>query len=130
MKFVEKNPPRTFTVGAGQSITIADCGEVYLKPDEQVTFKTDSGTEYDLSRKDWGYYATPSLNGRLQQFSLRGVLIKNVISKRYFVLLVERGKEESFQEYLKKENLKVITWLDEDQVLESLERTLTEAKHG
>jgi hypothetical protein len=52
---------------------------------------TKSGAEYDVAAKDWGFYATPSLNGRLQQFGLRGVLIRNRGTGRYFVLLVEPG---------------------------------------
>jgi len=101
-----------------------DCGRVHLDADEQVTFTTESGGEYDLSRKDWGFYATPSLNGRLSSFNLRGVLIKNPETGRFFVFLVEVGKEPLFKEYCEVEKLAVVTWLDNDEVLGKLEEKL------
>ena len=130
MEYIEKKPPRKYTVGAQQQVTISDCGDVYLEADEQLTFKTKSGCEYDLSRKDWGFYATPSLNGRLLDFNLRAVLIKNTTSKRFFVLLVEKGKEELFLEYARIEGLKIVTWLDNDQALEDLEKQMEKIQHG
>lgn len=120
MKFEAKNPPRRFTVGNSVKFDMLDCGEVRLKPDEQLTFKTPSGAEYDIAAKDWGFYATPSLNGRLEQFGLRGVLIRNRDTGRYFVLLVERGHEPQFDAYCAQENLAVIAWLDNTAALDRL----------
>jgi hypothetical protein len=48
------------------------------------------------------------------------VLIKNRGTGRYFVLLVERGPESSFDAYCIQENLAVISWLDNTQVLDAL----------
>ncbi|HZH28341.1 MAG TPA: hypothetical protein VEY95_14290 [Azospirillaceae bacterium] len=110
MRFDRKDPPRTFTVGNG--IEIHDHGNIRLAPNEQVTFLTQGGAEYDIVRKDWGFYATPSLDGRLEGFGLRGVLIQNRTTKRHFVLLVERGKEPAFETYLADEGLRVVCWLD------------------
>lgn len=124
MKFFPKNPPRKFPVGQAGEITLSDCGEIRLEPDELVTFTLPGGAEYDLARKNWGYYATPSLNGRLEQFGLRGVLIKNRGSGRFFVLLVERGKEALFETYCRKENLAVVAWLDSSAALQELEKKL------
>jgi hypothetical protein len=95
---------------------MADCGRVELEPDEQLTFTTPDGAEYDVARKSWGFYATPSLNGRLREFGLRGVLVRNRIG-RYFVLLVERGHEDEFESYRALEELDVIAWLDSDEAL-------------
>ncbi len=92
MKLERNDPPRVFRVGLNESIEIKDCAHIKLEPDEQVTFLTESGAEYDVARKAWGFYATPSLNSRLQNFSLRGVLVKNR-KKQYFVMLIERGQE-------------------------------------
>jgi len=119
MKFVPVDPPRAFTVGAG--IRLNDCGRIRLEADEQVTFTTDAGGEYDVVRKPWGFYATPSLNGRLPDFGLRAVLVKSAAS-RFHVLLVERGQEPAFQEYLKKAALTIVTWLDSDGSLAALEQ--------
>jgi len=120
MKFEAKTPPRRFTVGNSVKFDMLDCGEVRLQPNEQLTFKTASGAEYDVAAKDWGFYATPSLNGRLEQFGLRGVLIRNRDTGRYFVLLVERGHEPQFDAYCVQENLAVIAWLDNTAALDRL----------
>src|SRR5262245_18556504 len=123
MKFAQKSPPRRFAVGNADKIEIRDCGNLALEPDEQVTFLTESGAEYDVARKDWGFYATPSLNSRLERFGLRGVLVKNR-KNQFFVMLVERGKEPAFQRYLDVESLAVVTWLDGTAALENLESRL------
>lgn len=112
MKITLTEPPRVFSTG-NERIKIKDCVHIKLERNEQVTFVTESGTEYDVVRKDWGYYATPSLNGRLKSFNLRGVLIKNSMGK-FYILLVEQGKEDSFMEYLKAEKQKIVMWLDSD----------------
>lgn len=120
MKFEPRQPPRLFKVGNAVKFDMKDCGTLRLEPDEQVTLVTGSGAEYDVARKDWGFYATPSLNGRLEQFGLRGVLIKNRGTGRYFVLLVERGREAQFDKYCEQENLAVIAWLDSSDALDAL----------
>lgn len=122
MKFIPKNPPRRFQVGNAVKFELKDCGEMKLDADELVTFHTARGAEYDVARKDWGFYATPSLNGRLEQFGLRGVLIRNRTTGRYFILLVERGEEPSFDRYMAQEGLDVIAWLDSTAALDDLAR--------
>jgi len=119
MKFEPKDPPRRFEVGFGETLEMADCGRLELAPDEQVTLTTAAGSEYDVARKSWGFYATPSLNARLTDFGLRGLLVRNRIG-RYFVLLVERGHEDEFEHYRAIEELEVVTWLDNDEALERL----------
>jgi len=119
VKVVPNEPPRLFEVGNGPKILLADCGRIELEADEQVTFTTPAGAEYDVARKDWGFYATPSLNGRLAGLGLRGVLVRNP-SSQYFVLLVERGREESFDRYRADEGLEIVTWLDDDDSLSRL----------
>ena len=121
MKFKETIPPRAFDVGESRSIEIFDCAQVELAPNEQITLKTESGTEYDIVRKSWGYYATPSLNGRLKFLGLKSALVKSPSSK-FYVLLVEIGEEE-FQKYLKSEELTIIFWLDNTEHLENLEES-------
>jgi hypothetical protein len=120
VKFVAKNPPRRFEVGNSVRFAMNDCGLLQLEPDEQVTLTTAAGGEYDVARKEWGFYATPSLNGRLPQFKLRAVLIRNTLTGRYFVLLVEQGRESAFEAYMRQESLEVIVWLDSTERLDSL----------
>ena len=120
MRFAPKVPPRRFQVGNAVKFDMKDCGELFLDADEQVTIKTERGGEYDVARKDWGFYATPSLNGRLEQFGLRAVLIRNRATRRYFVLLVERGEEARFDRYMAQEGLEIIAWMDSTAALDEL----------
>ena len=124
VKVTPKIPPRRFAVGNAVKFDMKDCGSVALEADEQITFTTEGGAEYDVARKDWGFYATPSLNGRLEQFGLRAVLIKNRGTGRYFVLLVEKGREPAFDAYCEQENLAVIAWLDSSAALDALAQKL------
>jgi hypothetical protein len=123
MKFVRIDPPRVFEVGRGAPIQLRDCARIELAPDEQVTFVTDAGAEYDVARKAWGFYATPSLNGRLPRCGLRAVLVKGP-EQKFYLLLVECGKEADFQHYLDAEGHTIVCWLDSDEALTALERTL------
>ncbi len=120
MKTFFKKKPREFEVGNGKKFKIKDFGKIFLESDEQITFVTKKGGEYDVTKKNWGFYATPSLNGRLKNFNLRPVLIKNKITKRFFIFLVEKGKESLFLKYLSEEKLVVILWLDDEEKINRL----------
>lgn len=114
MKFTPIDPPRRFEVsGAGLKLTLSDCGRVALEPNEQVTFTTEAGAEYDVARKDWGFYATPSINARLKSFGLRSALVLSVYG-RLFLVLVEKGKEDAFLAYVESDRQKLLCWLDDD----------------
>jgi len=120
MIFDEKNPPRCYPVGNTIKFDMKDCGAVALDDNEQITFVTLAGGEYDVAKKDWGFYATPSLNGRLAQFNLRPVMIRNTLTGRYFIFLVERSKEDAFEVYRVQECLEIISWLDTTERLDAL----------
>ena len=124
MELTKNQPPRTFQVGAGQQIQMTDCARIELKPNEQVTFVTESGSEYDVARTEFGYYATPSLNGRLRDSSLHAVLAKNTLG-RFYILLIERGQQDAFEQYASAEGIQVICRLDDDEVLTQLEQAIT-----
>lgn len=122
MRFEPKRPPRGFRAGHG--VEMKDCGTAALAADEQITFVTENGGEFDVVRKDWGFYATPSLDGRLAEFGLRGVLVRSDVTGRHFLLLVETGREEAFERYLAAEELRVVCWLDSPETCERLDRLL------
>jgi len=124
MKFFPKQPPREFEVGFDKKGIIRDCGVLELAADEQVTLTTENGGEYDVTRKSWGFYATPSMNGRLSSFGLRAVLVKNRLN-RHFVLLVENGHQHAFQKYCEQEPLTVVAWLDDPNDLERIGRAIS-----
>lgn len=120
MKFTPIDPPRTFEVtGAGVRLELSDCGRLALAPDEQVTFTTENGSEFDVTRKNWGFYATPSTNGRLKSFGLRAALVRNAAG-RLFVVLVEQQKESEFLGYIKADKQALLTWIDDDASVERL----------
>ncbi len=128
MKLRVIDPPRVFETGRGAPIAIADCARIELSPDEQVTFVTPAGAEYDVTRKAWGFYATPSLNGRLLNFNLRAALARGPAAK-YYVFLVERGHERDFERYLAAEQNTLVRWLDNDDDLRAIE-TITSVDSG
>lgn len=105
----------------GNKIDMKDFGQIELAVDEQVTFVTESGSEYDLARKSWGFYATPSLNNRLGRFGLRPLLVRSP-GKLYYVFLLEKGKEAELERYLHEEGHDIICWLDDPASLEKIER--------
>ncbi|WP_377806328.1 class I SAM-dependent methyltransferase (plasmid) [Azospirillum sp. A29] len=126
MNFDPVDPPRRFSVGFGSTVTLADCGRLRLDPDEQVTCITEAGVEYDVLRKSWGFYATPSLNGRLTRDGLRGLLALNQLGD-LFLLLVDHGQEASFARYMADEGLRVVQWLDTDAEIGRLLAALDDA---
>lgn len=123
MKLFTKQPPREFEVGFDKKGIIRDCGTLELDADEQVTLLTEKGGEYDVVRKVWGFYATPSTNGRLSGFGLRTVLVKNRVN-RHFILLVEKGHEPEFQNYVADEPLTIVAWLDNPEHLEKIGKAI------
>jgi len=120
VKFTPTDPPRKFEVsGAGVRLHLSDCGRLALAADEQVTFTTEAGGEFDVTRKNWGFYATPSTNGRLKTFGLRAALVRNVAGQ-LFVILVEHDKEDRFLAYIEADKQTLLTWLDDDAAVERL----------
>ena len=110
-------PPREFIVGANESIKLKDCGSVRLEFNEQITFITKSGAEYDVARKDWGFYATPSVNGRLKNHGFKTALVRNNKGQIY-VMIVESAQIKKFELYCQTEEQQVLEWLDERSVRE------------
>ena len=110
MKFnINIKNPRKFS--PGNDITIKDYGTIKLESDEQVTFLTEENNEYDVCKKDCGFYATPSINGRLKDFGFKTALTKNTITGKIYIMLVENKKNKEFENYLKKEKMVVVKWL-------------------
>ena len=112
MKIDVKQPPRRFPVGIAD-IELSHTADITLDPDEMVTFRDDEGREYDVTRKDWGWYATPSLAGRLTRFGYRPALMRNIDTRQCFLVLVEAGKEEAWRAYNRAERQEVVLWLDD-----------------
>lgn len=114
MLFKEKTPPREYQVGKLDKFFIKDCGTLELQPNEQVTFLSENSAEYDVTRKSWGFYATPSTNSRLLKFGFKTALVKNSLNYHY-VLIVKEGLEEEFNKYISRESMEVVAWLHQPE---------------
>ena len=112
MRIKRNEPPRLFTVGINADIAISDMGDIHLAPNEQVSFVTENGARHDFARKDWGYYATPSINGRLKNEGFKTALVENE-QGRLYVMVVETARRAAFDEYCRVEKQSIVRWLDE-----------------
>ena len=112
MKILEKKPSRSFIVGKNKDIKIEDCGSIKLDNNEHITFLTNDKKEWDILKKDWGYYATPSINDRLRKQGFRCALVKNKRGSTY-IILIEQNKINQFDSYISHEENHVVMWLDE-----------------
>ena len=64
MKHTLGGSPRPFSPLPG--IQLKDVGTIELSPDEQVTFKLESGRKNDIVRKKWGFYLPIQYNTHKQ----------------------------------------------------------------
>ena len=108
MRLNKKN--RSFKVG--KNIQLKMVGDIFLNDNELITFK-DKKKEFDITKKNWGYYATPSIDKRLKNNGYSTAIIRNKKTKNIFVVLVEKNKKKLFLKYIKDENIKVVKWLYE-----------------
>ncbi|MCA1998183.1 MAG: hypothetical protein LDL25_00200 [Hyphomicrobiales bacterium] len=119
MRIDEKSPPRRFGVGIA-GLMLSHVADIALEPDEMVTFRHGQAGEYDVTRKSWGYYATPSLGGRLRRHGLRAALTRNIDTRQCFVVLVEAGREAEWHAYNAAERQEIVLWLDDFDTLAAM----------
>jgi hypothetical protein len=115
MRFSPNEPPRHFQTGVDGALTIADCGDLRLSENEQVSFVTDDGKRHDFAAKSWGFYATPSINGRLRDQGFKTALVRNGTGRR-FVMVVDSDRMGDFLNYCLAEAQEVEEWLDDRPV--------------
>jgi hypothetical protein len=111
MKIKIRKKKRKFLVGIKKKIYLNDVGKIYLDDNELITFVTKNLSKHDVVKKDWGFYATQSLNSRLKK-RFKTALVINPL-KRIFVMLVEKKFMKKFKNYCKQENQIILCWLDE-----------------
>jgi len=110
MKLELKEQARIFSIKGHE---INDFGKILLNSNDMVSFKTKSKKEYDLVAKEWGFYATPSINSRLTNEGFKTALVSNE-NNQVYVMVVEEDKIKEFKIYLKdNQNNRLICWLDE-----------------
>lgn len=116
MKLDLKDEPRRFQPRKEKNIIISDFGKIHLEPDEMVSFVGSGGQDHDFVRKNWGFYATPSVNGRLKMEGFKTALVRNERHQIY-IMVVEKEKINEFQKYCDDEAQEVLEWLDERPLL-------------
>ena len=130
MQINKNNKPRLFNTGFDNTSVIKDFGKIYLNAGEQFTFMSGK-QEYDFTKTDWGYYSTPSINGRLKNNDFRVYLVKNVFGKIY-VFTVQNSKISIFKDYCTYEHIKIILRLDnytnEEKFIKILKENLKDNK--
>ena len=104
-----KKSKRVFKPNKNSKIEITDCGKIYLKNNEQVTFIFNK-KNYDFCQKNWGFYASSSINSRLKKEGFKLGLFKNKNDRRY-IYAVDTSKIKTFKSFLKKTNHTLISWL-------------------
>lgn len=113
MKVIRKN--RKFKVGITKT-TMTHIGDLKLANDEVLTVKAGKNKEYDITRKNWGFYSTPSINKRLLTYGFESAITYNTKRARYFMQIVEKNKKKEFKKYLKSQGMILITWLTKQKL--------------
>jgi len=112
MKINIKKPSRKFRVGSNKKLTISHVASLKLKSNEQITFVDSEKKEYDVVKKSWGYYATPSVNDRLKKNNYKTAIVKNK-KKQIYVMIVKKKSLKLFEKYIKTHENKILYWLDD-----------------
>ena len=112
MKIKINKKPRCFKVGIHGETEIQDYGKININPNEMLSFVNPEGKEYDVVAKDWGFYATPSVNERLVNEGFKTALVKNS-SKQYYIMIVDIKEMKKFNKYCMDDQQEVVEWLDE-----------------
>ena len=101
-----KRKKRSFIVGKNKKIKITEKAIIKLGNNEQITF-LNQNDEYDVVKKNWGYYCTPSINNRLKVNNFRSFIVSNK-KKNIFFMIANKKKINMFKKYLKSEENKIL----------------------
>ena len=110
MKIKLKKKPRIFYPNKKKKLKIADYGQILLEPNEQICLITNRNSKHEITRKEWGFYATQSINSRLKK-NFKTAITENS-KKNIFIMMVEKKYINSFKKYCKEHRQKVLIWLD------------------
>ena len=102
---------RKFRPSKKSGVIITEKAKIYLKHNEQITLIDNNKNQYDIVKKSWGYYSTPSINKRLKNNNHIVCIVKNIENKTFFLFSVNIKKKIEFNKYLNKNKIKVIKWL-------------------
>lgn len=106
MKIKKSN--RKFRPSKKFNITITEKAKISLENNEQITLIDQSKNEYDIVKKSWGYYSSPSINKRLVKNNYQAFLVQNINNKTIFLFTVQKSKKRMMQDYIKKVGIKIL----------------------
>ena len=126
MKIEKRN--RKFLVGKNKNISLVDKGSIFLKNNENISIHFNKEINYDIAKKNWGFYPLPSINKRLKNFKLKAALVESKNFNTFFIMTVVNKKKNilDFKKYCKKENIVVIAWLNDKNL--NLIKKITKVK--
>ncbi len=101
-----KKIKRSWIVGTNKDIVITEKLKIKLNDNEQVSFVgTKKKINYEICKKNWGYYISPSIDKRLKDYGHTVYITKNKNGQVY-LMAVDFKKIKRFILYCKKEKLK------------------------
>ena len=74
MKVSKRN--RKFKVGKSKDITLVDKGSIFLNNNDNISIHFNKKINFDVAKKNWGFYPLPSINKRLKNLNLILSLLK------------------------------------------------------
>ena len=98
MKLTLNEPVRNFVVGENADIEISDVGSVMLVANELLCITNEMNETHEIVCKEWGFYATASIDKRLFKNGFLTALVTNKHSDE-FIMLVSKSKLSFFQKY-------------------------------
>ena len=73
-------------------------------------FLTKKNKEYDVCKR-LGFLCHTIDKWKIEIFNFKTSIVKNTITKKIYIFIMEKGKEKKFNKYLKNKNCKFIKWL-------------------
>ena len=81
-----------------------------IKKNKKIRKFSIKKQEYDLCKKEWGFYATPSINSRLKNNNFTTLIVQGKKFGKFYIHIVDKKKINVHKKYLKSEKLKIIKW--------------------
>ena len=92
-------------MGKKENIKIYEKAKIELNQNEQISFIDKNGCDiYEICKKTWGFYLSPSINKRLKNYNHKIYLTKDKFNK-VFIMAVSLNQIKKFKFYCKSENL-------------------------
>ena len=105
-----KKQRRKFKTGTNKNIVnITHVADIKLNNDELINFKFGK-SNYDFVKKNWGFYATASIDKRLKNEGFKTAIVKNIFLNKH-IMVVHKSKIGKFKKYCKDHKQIIVKWL-------------------